>query len=170
MHLRGSTPRQDLLDEYGLRFDTSRPCETIQGANEVDIDRLTGGARFYLDGDQVIVALGRASGASGAALPNASAVHDDDRMYSVDAGGQQTYLTSRYFDENAAKFNNQKMEMFTLFGAQSPPQAACTAEIVPLEAGDGPSCCTSSTWSHSRWGQPRSTMSTAFLERTPSAN
>ncbi|MFZ1938725.1 MAG: retropepsin-like aspartic protease [Terracidiphilus sp.] len=100
-------------------------------------DRLTGGARFYLDGDQVIVALGRASGASGAALPNASAVHDDDRMYSVDAGGQQTYLTSRYFDENAAKFNNQKMEMFTLFGAQSPPQPAYTAENVPLQVGDG---------------------------------
>jgi hypothetical protein len=38
MHLRGSTPRQDLLDDYGLRFDTSRPCETIQGANEVDIE------------------------------------------------------------------------------------------------------------------------------------
>jgi hypothetical protein len=38
MHLRGSTPRQDLLDQYGLRFDPSRPCETIQGADEVDIE------------------------------------------------------------------------------------------------------------------------------------
>lgn len=38
LHLRGSPPRQDLLDTYGLRFDTSRPCETIQGANEVDIE------------------------------------------------------------------------------------------------------------------------------------
>jgi hypothetical protein len=38
VHLRGSTPRQDLLDQYGLRFDPSRPCETIQGADEVDIE------------------------------------------------------------------------------------------------------------------------------------
>jgi len=54
----------------------------------------------------------------------------------VDAGGQQTYLTSRYFDENAAAFNNQKMEMFALFGGQSPPQPAYTAENVPLQVGD----------------------------------
>jgi hypothetical protein len=98
-------------------------------------DRLTDGARFFLDGDQVIVALARASGAAAAALPDTSAVHDDDRMYSVDAGGQQTYLTSRYFDENAAEFNNQKMEMFALFGAQSPPQPTYTSENVPLQVG-----------------------------------
>ena len=38
MHLRGSPPRQNLLDDYGLRFDTSRPCETIQGASDKDIE------------------------------------------------------------------------------------------------------------------------------------
>jgi hypothetical protein len=38
LHLRGSPPRQDLLDDYGLRFDSSRPCEIIQGANDVDIE------------------------------------------------------------------------------------------------------------------------------------
>jgi hypothetical protein len=38
LHLRGSPPRQSLLDEYGLQFNTSRPCETIRGANDVDIE------------------------------------------------------------------------------------------------------------------------------------
>jgi hypothetical protein len=38
LHLRGSPPRQELLDGYGLRFDASRPCEMIQGANDVDIE------------------------------------------------------------------------------------------------------------------------------------
>jgi len=38
LHLRGSPARQSLLDEYGLQFNTSRPCETIRGANDVDIE------------------------------------------------------------------------------------------------------------------------------------
>jgi len=85
-------------------------------------DRLADGARFYLDGDRVIVALGRAG-------------TDNERMFSVDAGGQQTYLTSRYFDEHAADFSSQKTEAFTLLGAQSTPQSAYAAEDVRLQAG-----------------------------------
>lgn len=38
LHLRGSPPRQNLLDDYGLQFDTSRSCETIPGADGVDIE------------------------------------------------------------------------------------------------------------------------------------
>jgi hypothetical protein len=38
LHLRGSPPRQNLLDDYGLQFDTSRSCETIPGAAGVDIE------------------------------------------------------------------------------------------------------------------------------------
>jgi hypothetical protein len=38
LHLRGSPPRQNLLDDYGLQFDASRPCETILGADHVDIE------------------------------------------------------------------------------------------------------------------------------------
>jgi hypothetical protein len=38
LHLRGSPPHQNLLDEYGLQFDASRSCETIRGANDVDIE------------------------------------------------------------------------------------------------------------------------------------
>jgi hypothetical protein len=38
LHLRGSPPRQGLLDEYGLQFNAARACETIPGANQVDIE------------------------------------------------------------------------------------------------------------------------------------
>jgi hypothetical protein len=122
-----------------------RPAKQI--APPAPDDQLTTGARFYLDGDQVIVALGRvrhnvAQQSSGPAeqgtadgRSESSAGADDERMYAVDAGGQQTYLTSRYFDEHAAEFNNQKMEMFSLLGGQSPPQPAYTAEKVPLQVG-----------------------------------
>jgi hypothetical protein len=126
-----------------------RPARQISPPEKDDL--LTTGARFYLDGDQVVVALGRAGNAGGdapsqpgSAMPGKVADHaagppdaaDGERMYAVDAGGQQTYLTSRYFDEHAAEFNQQKMEMFSLLGAQSPPQPAYTAENVPLQVGD----------------------------------
>jgi predicted aspartyl protease len=68
------------------------------------------GARFYLDGDQMILALG--------------------------PSGQQTYLTSRYFDEHADSFNGQKMQLFSIPGAQDkPPQPAFMAETIPLTIG-----------------------------------
>jgi hypothetical protein len=38
LHLRGSPPRQSLLDDYGLQFDPSRSCETISGVKAVDIE------------------------------------------------------------------------------------------------------------------------------------
>jgi hypothetical protein len=38
LHLRGSPPRQNLLDAYGLRFDASRTCEIIPGADGADIE------------------------------------------------------------------------------------------------------------------------------------
>jgi hypothetical protein len=38
LHLRGSPPRQNLLDDYGLEFDPSRSCERIPGAKAVDIE------------------------------------------------------------------------------------------------------------------------------------
>jgi hypothetical protein len=79
------------------------------------------GARFFLDGDQMIVALGPKG---------------QERMYQVDAGGQQTYLTSRYYDEHAENFAGQKMELFSIPGAQNkPPQPAFVAETVPLTVG-----------------------------------
>ena len=95
-------------------------------------DRLTNGARFFLDGDQIIVALGKARENGG----NAFARPDDERMYVIDAGGQQTYLTSRYYDEHTGDFTGQKMQLFTLPGAQNfAPQPAYVADTAPLVVG-----------------------------------
>jgi Glycosyltransferase family 87 len=38
IHLRGSPPRRNLLDDYGVAFDSARSCEIIPGANEVDVE------------------------------------------------------------------------------------------------------------------------------------
>jgi hypothetical protein len=127
-----------------------RPARQI--APTAKDDRLTNGARFYLDGEQVIVALGRKEESiadpsvqgstrtegQGTGNNEGPAGADNERMFAVDAGGQQTYLTSRYFDEHAAEFNNQKMEMFTFLGAQSAPQPAYVAETVTLFASTTP--------------------------------
>ena len=79
------------------------------------------GARFFLDGDQIIVALGLA--------PN-------EQMFAVDAAGQQTYFSSRYYDEHAQDFAGQKAEQFTVPGARAvSPQPAYEAETVPLQFG-----------------------------------
>ena len=79
------------------------------------------GARFFLDGDRMIAALGNAR---------------EERMFVVDASSQQTFLTSRYFDEHSADFAGQKMQLFTLPGHESsPPQPAFVAETIPLAVG-----------------------------------
>ena len=56
-------------------------------------ERLTTGAAFFLDGDRIVAALGNV------ANPNN---RGEERMFIVDAGGQQTCLTSRYYAEHAA--------------------------------------------------------------------
>jgi hypothetical protein len=57
-------------------------------------------------------------------------------MFAVDAGGQQTYLTSRYFNEHSADFAGEKMELFAIPGSESlPPQPAYVAETIPLLVG-----------------------------------
>jgi hypothetical protein len=98
-----------------------RPDKQI--APEEKGDRLTDGVRFFLDGDQVIVALrGARSG--------------DERMFAIDAGGQQTYMTSRFYDEHSGDFAGQRMELFTLRGPQPlAPVPAYTAETIPLAVG-----------------------------------
>ncbi|HXR40736.1 MAG TPA: retropepsin-like aspartic protease [Terracidiphilus sp.] len=84
-------------------------------------DPPTPGARFFLDGDQMIVALG---------------AKGQERMFVVDASGQQTYLTSRYYDEHTEDFNGLKMALFSIPGAENkPPQPAFMAESVPLTIG-----------------------------------
>jgi len=72
-------------------------------------ERVTAGARFYLDGDRILAALGKAG---------------DERMFVLDAGGQQTYLTSRYYAEHSDDFTNQKMELL-------PPPGEPSAAPIP---------------------------------------
>jgi hypothetical protein len=79
------------------------------------------GAHFFLDGDQIILALGPVG---------------KERMFAVDAGGQQSYFTSRYFDEHASEFTGQTMEMFTVSEmASKSPQPAYIAETAALDVG-----------------------------------
>jgi hypothetical protein len=86
------------------------------------------GAPFFFDGDQMIVAMKNAMAAGGGA--------GDERMFVLDASGQQTYLTSRYYEEHASDFTGQKMEMFTLPGSpNTPAQPAYNAETVNLAFG-----------------------------------
>ncbi|MDR3726920.1 MAG: retropepsin-like aspartic protease [Terracidiphilus sp.] len=98
-------------------------------------DRPAQGARFFFDGDQMIVALG--TPAAPGEGPSASVQKQgEERMYVIDVGGQQTYLTSRYYSEHSDEFANLKMELFSLPGAPAaPPQPAYIAETVPLTAG-----------------------------------
>lgn len=119
-----------------------RPAKEI--GTEEKADLLTSGAPFFLDGGQIIVALGRRAGADAAGTTTAAgpaaaepAPQDqaDDRMFAVDAGGQQTYLTSRYFDEHAAEFNRQQVSPFSFPGMQSASQPSYLAESVPLTVG-----------------------------------
>jgi len=129
------------------RITVSDNAIQVDPAKEIDPqsdqDRLTSGAYFYLDGDEIIVALGRSQdpGAnstsqvfSGGSSGNSG--DSDDRMFAIDAGGQQTYLTSRWFDEHAAEFNGKKMEPFSLPSMDSGPKSAYVAETVPLAVGD----------------------------------
>jgi len=110
-----------------------RPAAQIQAPDKDD--RLTTGARFFLDGDQLIVALGN-PGSNAAGTDDGAAGAGQERMFAVDAGGQQTYLTSRYYDEHAADFTGQKMELFAIPGSQAlPPQPAYVAETIPLLVG-----------------------------------
>lgn len=79
------------------------------------------GAHFFLDGDQVIVALGSPG---------------NERMFVVDAGGQQSYLTSRYHAEHADRFSGPATSQFSIPTDPSiAPQQAYVAETVPLEVG-----------------------------------
>jgi hypothetical protein len=96
-----------------------QPAQQIQAQGKAAPDY--DGARFFLDGDQIIVALGLA--------PN-------EQMFALDAAGQQTYFTSRYFDEHAVEFAGQKQELFTIPSARPfPPQPAYMAETLPLRFG-----------------------------------
>ena len=100
---------------------TSHATIEVHPGKDLDAEaKNAGGARFFLDGDQLIVALGQAG---------------SERMFAVDAGGQQSYLTSRYYSEHSKSFGG-KPELFTVPGSEKlPPQPAYVAETIPLLAG-----------------------------------
>lgn len=81
------------------------------------------GAPFYLDGERVLVAIGKEDGT-------------DDRMFEVDAAGQQSYFSSRFFSEHAAAFQQAKPQLFQLTGMENaPPIPAYLAQTVRLQIG-----------------------------------
>jgi hypothetical protein len=87
-------------------------------------EHLIKGARFFLDGDRIIAALGKAG---------------DERMFVIDAGGQQTYLTSRYYAEHTGDFDGKKMQLLAPPGAQGKAAVpAYVAESVALQVGATP--------------------------------
>jgi hypothetical protein len=103
---------------------------TVTAESDIEVqpgkkgERLANGARFYLDGDRIIAALGKPG---------------DERMFAVDASGQQTYLTSRYFSEHSDEFGSQKMQLLSVPGAQhQPPAPAYVAPSVTLDVGGSP--------------------------------
>jgi hypothetical protein len=112
-----------ITDSNRLYVDTDKQESTVEKN-----DKLTAGVRFFLDGDQVILALGGSS--------EFGPGRGTERMFAIDAGGQQTYLTSRFYDEHTGDFANQKMELFTLLGLPNmAPVPSYTAETVPLAVG-----------------------------------
>jgi hypothetical protein len=127
--------------------DTIEVRPTTQIGTRAKDDLLTDGAPFYLDGDQVIVALRRVQtsadpaaktdfGAGSDSNSGSSSGPNAERMYAIDASGQQTYLTSRYFDEHAAEFNSMKVDLFAPPGQASGSQPSYVAETVPLGVGN----------------------------------
>ena len=138
------------LAAMGALTITSDNTAEVRPSTQVDPqakdDLTSAGTPFYLDGDQILVALDRPANPVVNPLPPSSADApgqgttraggaEDEQMYAIDPGSQQTYLTWRYFKEHAVEFIGQKTEMFTPPGGQSPPQPAYTAKSIALAAG-----------------------------------
>lgn len=103
-----------------------------QTAQKADDPAAPIGAPFFLDGERVLAAFGDARNPA----PGGQLKPGEERMYEVDAGGQETYLTARYYDEHTADFADKRMQLYHLPG---PVQMAATpaylAETVPLRIG-----------------------------------
>jgi hypothetical protein len=142
-------PALSALGSLTITADATIEVEPLeQLLPDKDDKRFTKGARFFFDGDQMIVALGKqetpggkspaqaGKSSYGSGSSTSASKSSEERMYVIDAGGQQTYLTSRYYNEHSDEFAGQKMELFTPpSSAALPPQPAYMAETIPLTAG-----------------------------------
>ncbi len=112
-----------VTDSNRLYADTDPSVSSVERK-----DRVVAGVRFFPDGDQVILALGGSS--------EFGPQRGNERMFAIDAGGQQTYLTSRFYDEHTDDYSGKKLELFTLLGLPNmTPVPSYTAETVPLAVG-----------------------------------
>jgi len=131
------------LSALGSVTITADDTVEVQPAKQIDPARTAGkppaGSRFFLDGDQVIVALGNADAPPDAPKDGttpAAAASGEERMFVVDAGGQQTYLTSRYYDEHTGDFAGKEMALYRLPGPTPMPAVpAYVADTFRLTAG-----------------------------------
>jgi Aspartyl protease len=115
--------RVTVTDSNRLYVDPGEQVSSVEKS-----DSISAGVRFFLDGDQVILALGGSEGFG----PG----RGSERMFAIDAGGQQTYLTSRFYDEHTSDFAGQKMELFKLRGLPNmTPVPSYMAETIPLAVG-----------------------------------
>ena len=118
-----------VTDSNRLYVQLDKPLSSLEKT-----ERQTDSVRFFLDGDQVILALGNTAG-SGDSFFRAEA-EGEVRMFAIDAGSQQTYMTSRFYDEHIPDFASMKMELFKLRGLEDmAPVPSYEAETLPLTVG-----------------------------------
>lgn len=122
--------------DYQVRGVLGYPAVSALGSLTVNSDatidvqpgkdgtKQAGGAPFYLDGERVLAALGKSDGS-------------DDRLYEIDAAGQQSYFSSRFFSEHSAAFANGRLQLLQLTGLENaPPVPAYLAQTVRMQIGD----------------------------------
>ena len=103
---------------------------TITAESDIEVhpgeksERLNSGAHFFLDGDRILAAMGK---------------EGDERMFAIDASGQQTYLTSRYYEEHTDEFATKKMQLLSVPGSHNqPPAPAYVADSASVQVGATP--------------------------------
>ena len=150
------------------RITVSDNTIQVDPAKEVDPpadqDRLTTGARFYLDGDEIIVALGRTQAPEPMQLrkrPQATAVTTPTKATtgcspSTRAASKRTSLRAGSTN-TPLNLMDKKMEPFSFPGMDSGPKSAYVAEMYHLRSAIKQSTFITSRSSPSHLAQPRAT-------------
>lgn len=99
---------------------TIYPDDSIEANKK---DRIETGSPFYIEGDRLLAALG----------PKGK-----ERIYEIDTGGQQSFLSSRYYDEHSDDFEGKKMQLLAVPGTENePPAPAYVGDTIKIPTGDG---------------------------------